>query len=303
MNRRATISIIGPGRVGSALAVLAARAGWPLAAVGARDPDKAKALADRISPDTLAGTQGQAAAAGELILLTVCDDAIEDVCNQLVDAGALQTGAIVAHCSGALGSEVLAAATNRCGCRVASCHPLQTFPTPDAAIERMAGTYFFCEGDADALETLDILIEDIGGRAVRIATGQAKTLYHAGAVMACNYLTAMIDAGVALMEQGGVGRQVALDALAPLVRATVENVLTMGPEQALTGPAARGDTETIRRHLDAIRSGAAEANGDELEAFYRAAGMWTANLAARKGNIDATTVHAMVELLKQLPNS
>lgn len=293
MTDRPRISIVGPGRVGTALGVLAARAGWTVAAVGGRDPAKTRAAAAAIGTNVRAGDPIDAAAAGELVLLTVRDDAIEAVCRQLVAARALRDEPIVAHCCGALGSEVLSAARDECGCSIASCHPLQTFPTVEAAIERLAGAYFFCEGDERALTVLEALVDDLGSKCVRISSGDRKTLHHAGAVMACNYLAALVDAGMALMESAGVEREVSLAALGPLVRATVENVLAMGPEQALTGPLARGDVETVERHLRAMGG----LGDSEIEAFYRAAGRWTLELARRKGNIDRSAAQALSELL------
>ena len=238
----------------------------------------------------------EAARAGRLVLITVSDDAIRGVCGELAGAGALGEGAVVAHCCGALGSEVLAAAREQCGCRVASMHPLQTFPTASAAVGRLPGAFFFCEGDGEALEVVEAFVGCIGGKAVRItASGEAgKQLYHASAVMACNYLSAMIDSAVELMGRAGVDGKTALTALGPLVRATVDNVLAMGPADALTGPIARGDVQTVQRHLAALD--AAGALG-ELPGLYRAAGRQTVALALRKGTIDPPTAARLLGLL------
>ena len=177
------------------------------------------------------------------------------------------------------------------GALTASCHPLQTFPTVAAAVERMPGTYWFCEGHPEALGALEELIRLIGGNPVRIGAG-AKTTYHAGAVAACNYLAATVDAGLALCENAGLDRATALAALGPLVRATADNVVRLGPAAALTGPIARGDTTTVRRHLEAL------ADLDEdLLGLYRAVGAWTVRLARSKGTIDAATAGALRRLL------
>ena len=294
--RRERLAIIGPGKVGTALGVLAGRAGWPVAAVGGRNLAAAREAAAAIGPEVRAGSAAEAAAAGQLVLLTVSDDAIETVCDQLAAAGALGRGSIVAHCCGALSSEVLSSAREKCICLVASMHPLQTFPTVEAAIERLPGAYFFCEGDGAALGPIEEFIGRIGGKAVRIGPGsQRKALYHAGAVMACNHLAALMDAAVEMMQQAGVRRDVSLAALHPLVRATIENITDMGPEVALTGPVARGDVDTIRRHIRAL---AGEKGPRDLEAFYRAAARWTVELAKRKGAISESVAEALLELLE-----
>jgi predicted short-subunit dehydrogenase-like oxidoreductase (DUF2520 family) len=102
---------------------------------------------------------------------------------------------------------------------------------------------------------------------------------HASAVVASNYLVALIDAATKLAQRAGLSRRRAMEALGPLVRATVDNVLRLGPERALTGPIERGDVGTIRRHLSAI------GPDRRLRRLYAALGAWTAGLAHRKGSI------------------
>jgi len=292
MRKKPSISIIGPGRLGTALARAAAAAGWPVAAIGARDSARASLLADRLGGGVRTGTPAEAAAAGQMVFLTVSDEAIEPLCKELASRGAFAAGAIVAHCCGALDSEALAAARRQCGCRIASMHPLQTFPDADVAVERFKGICFFCDGDEPALETLERLAAALGGRCARIPSGDGrKTLYHAGATMACNHLAALIDAALTLMQQAGIERQTALAALAPLLRATMDNIATLGPEKALTGPVARGDAETVGRHLEGM-SGQAD-----LEAFYRDAARWTLRLARRAGALDDVAARRLEELL------
>jgi predicted short-subunit dehydrogenase-like oxidoreductase (DUF2520 family) len=273
------ISIIGPGKVGTALGVLAVRGGLRVVAVGGRDAGKVEAAAKAIGPGVKACGIEEAARAGGLVLLTVPDDAIQAVCKGLAGAGAFRRGAIAAHCSGAMGSEVLVAAKEKCGCHVGSMHPLQTFPTVEAAVAKLPGTYFFCEGDEVAANALEGLASAIGGRPVRI-TPQAKPLYHAAAVMACNYLTALMDAAMELAGEAGIDRATAMAALEPLVRSTVDNVFSLGTQEALTGPIARGDVQTVQRHLMAM-----PANRKALRMIYLTLGAWAAEMARKKGTL------------------
>ena len=290
MDNRPDIAILGPGTVGTAIGVLAARAGWTVAAVGGRDAARARQAAKAIGHGAKACTLHEAAGAAGLVLLTVSDDAIAAVCDELADG--FRRGAVVAHCSGALGSEALASARAR-RCAVGSMHPLQTFPSVEAAVGAMTGAYCFIEGDAAAVAALERLARDIGGRPVPIASS-AKPLYHAAAVVACNYLAALVDAASALCGRAGIDEPTGRAALGPLVRATLENVLAAGPAAALTGPIARGDAATVRRHLEALAGG--ERDLDEL---YRAMGRWTVELALRKGTIDAPKAAALRGLLDE----
>ncbi len=283
------IAIIGPGKVGTAIGVLAARAGLRVAAAAGRK--SADAAAAAIGPDVRACAPPEAAAAGKLVLLTVPDDAIEQLCTELAAAGAFTEGTIVAHCSGALSSEILAPARDRCACGVGSMHPMQTFPSVAAAVAKLPGAYCFCEGDEQAVTVLEQLARSIGAKPIRMDPA-GKVLYHAAAVMACNYVTALLDAAVTVYGQAGIKSESAVAAIAPLVRATVENVAAMGPAEALTGPIARGDQAVVRGHLEAL--GRCD---DELLALYKALGRRTVGLALRKGTIDDAKADALRKLL------
>ncbi len=274
------IVIIGPGVVGRTLAILASRAGWRVAGIGARDEDQARAAAEAVGPDVRAGKMEEMAPLGRLVLLTVSDDAIEPVCRSLAEAGCFSAGAVVAHCCGAIASDVLSPARRLCGAAVGSMHPLQTFPSVEAGLEKLPGAYCFCEGDERAVEALEDLARAVGGKPVRMSAA-GKLLYHASAVMACNYFTALMDAALATAGHAGISGDDALAALEPLVRATMENVFANGPEKALTGPIARGDDRLVSRQFADVLS--ADKNLGEL---YRTLGLWTVDVALRKGTID-----------------
>ena len=293
MNDRLSIAIIGPGKVGAAIGVAASRAGYPVVGVAGRDEAKAKRVAARIGPGVAVGSAKEIAARGQLVLLTVPDDVIEGLCRQLAEAGAFAAGSVVAHCSGALSSEVLSPARDLCGSAVGSMHPLQTFPEAETAAERIPGTHFFCEGDDRAMEALTALAEAIGGTPVRIDS-QSKLLYHAAAVMACNCLTALLDASFQTARQAGIDPGLAREALTPLIRATLENVLATGPAAALTGPVARGDAELVGK-----QAGEVSAADDRLGEIYRALGVWTVDLALRKGSIDAAQAKVLLATLRE----
>ena len=103
-------------------------------------------------------------------------------------------------------------------------------------------------------------------------------MYHAAAVMASNCAVGLIDAAAALMEDAGVDRADVRRALRPLVDASLENAFTMEPNQALTGPIARGDAVTVRRHLGSLRN-----SPTPLVGLYRAFGEYLLDLAQSRG--------------------
>jgi predicted short-subunit dehydrogenase-like oxidoreductase (DUF2520 family) len=289
MNDFPALVIIGPGKVGTALGALAFQRGSPVAALGGRDRARLEAAAPQMGEPRI-GLPKEVAGLGQIVLLTVSDDAIERVCQEIASAGAFAAGSIVAHCSGALDSAVLRSARERCGCTIASIHPLQTFPTVQAAVERLPGTAWFGEGEEEALGAVERLAFLFGAASVhRLAPG-GKAAYHAAAVLASNGLVALLDAALAASRQAGLSRDTAALSLRPLIHATLANVEALGTEAALTGPIARGDLGAVQRHLEAL------ADDPDLRDVYCALGRWTVSLALRKGSLDAS-VGAQIRVL------
>jgi predicted short-subunit dehydrogenase-like oxidoreductase (DUF2520 family) len=285
----ASLAILGPGRLGSALAHAAHNARLTIA-IGARDPDAAADLVHALGQaDVL--PLADAARTADLVLLTVSDDAIEPVCDALASEGAFRPGMIVAHCSGVHDTSLLASAKHA-GCHVASCHPLQTFPVTDAAEAlRLVGAYCFCEGNPQATDLLSDFARVVGAIPV-VFPSKGKALYHAAAVMASNYVTTLADAAIDAATQAGIDPATAQAALGVLLTTAAENAHALGPADAITGPIARGDVGTIKKHLAAL------ADCDEnLRLLYRTAGARTVDLAVRKGTL---TPDVAAELKKTL---
>jgi predicted short-subunit dehydrogenase-like oxidoreductase (DUF2520 family) len=122
-------------------------------------------------------------------------------------------------------------------------HPLVALPDPELGAERLRGAWFALAGDPLVRAVVDAL----GGRWFAVADDD-RAAYHAAACIASNHLVALLGQA----ERVGVAAGVPREALLDLVRATVENLAALGPARALTGPAARGDVETIARHLAAL---------------------------------------------------
>jgi len=170
-------------------------------------------------------------------------------------------------------------------------HPLQTFA---AGAERaLAGTYFFFEGTPGFEGAAEALVRELGGRPVRIARAD-KALYHAAAVVACNYGVTLVAEAVAILEKAGVARETGLAALLPLLHGTLGNLATAGLPDALTGPISRGDAETVERNLAALRS---RAPG--LDELYRLLGRHTVPFARANGTLSAEAERRISALLEK----
>lgn len=285
------IAVIGPGKVGISIAMLAKSAGLTLAAIGGRNPERVNLASNLLGGGVSQGSIFEAARKAEVVLIAVSDDSIESVCIELVANEVLKKGTIVTHFSGALTSDVLKSA-REAGCFVASAHPLRSFA--QAGVDAAAcGEYWFLEGDKEATSVMESIIGSIGGNVAHI-TKEAKPLYHAASVVACNYLVCLLDVSYQLMKETGVSADVAREALMPLVLGTIENVSKIGTEKALTGPISRGDKDTVSLHLKHISKLEEESFGE----VYRTMGSATVNLALRKGSISPDKAAEMLALLK-----
>jgi predicted short-subunit dehydrogenase-like oxidoreductase (DUF2520 family) len=172
----------------------------------------------------------------ELVLLCVPDSSIAEV------AASVSPGPWVAHVSGATPLAALAPHSRRF-----SVHPLQTF-TRERGAEQLDGAWAAVTAETEAARSAGRwLAETLGLRPFDLADS-ARTLYHAGAVFASNYVVTLQRAASLLFESAGAPPE----ALEPLMRRTIEN----GFE--LTGPIARGDWDTVAAHRAAIQEHRAE---------------------------------------------
>ena len=224
------LRVIGAGRAGRALALALAQAGWRVGPVLGRDDDVT------------------GAAAGVDLLVIATPDAT--IASVAAGVDAVDT-AVVAHLAGSLGLDVLAPHPHR-----AAVHPLVALPSPELGAERLtAGAWFAVAGsDATARAMADRVVDDLGGRAFTVADDD-RAAYHAAAVIASNHVVALLGQAERVAASVGVPFEAYLD----LVRATLDNVVDLGPAAALTGPAARGDDATIARHLAALDPSEREA--------------------------------------------
>jgi predicted short-subunit dehydrogenase-like oxidoreductase (DUF2520 family) len=190
----------------------------------------------------------------DLVLLCVPDRAIAEV------APDIPTGPWVAHTSGATPLSALAPHERRFGL-----HPLQSF-TRARGPEQLDGAFAAITAESDeAREVGSWLARQLGLEPFPLDDSE-RALYHAGAVVAASYLVTLHQAAADLVEAAGAPPK----ALVPLMKRVIEN------DFELTGPAVRGDWETVEAHLEAIRE-----RRPELEPLYRVLADATAELAVR----------------------
>lgn len=269
-----TLNLVGAGHVGRVLGRLFAASGaFTVQDVLTRSAASAQEAVAFIGAGQ-ACSDLHAMRPARVWLLAVGDDMIAPSCTALAAAQPL-AGAVVFHCSGAKASTELQAA-REAGALAASVHPVRSFADPQSVAAEFAGTFCGIEGEAAALALLEPAFEALGARLVRIDPA-AKTVYHAAAVFASNYLVTVLDAALRAYQAAGVPESVARELARPLALETVANVFRIGPEAALSGPVARGDLATVARQQQAVSHWDA-ATGRLYEALVAP----TAELARRK---------------------
>ncbi len=185
-------------------------------------------------------------------LLSVTDAQVGVAAQALAEAqGAKLAGAIVFHNSGFLSTAVLQP-LQALGCHVASAHPVLNFASPETGVRQFAGTPCGLEGDAQALAWLHTALTAIGGRCFEIASAD-KPLYHAAAVFSSNFTVVLQGIAQDAWHSAGVPPELMRPLTEALLKSTVDNVLAMGPAQALTGPAARGDTAVVQAQGEVVK--------------------------------------------------
>src|SRR6266849_1348259 len=206
-------------------------------------------------------------------------------------AGAIRAEQVVLHLSGAQGQEALGPlVASRAA--LGSLHPLQTISSPEHAAERLKGAWAAVEGMPRAVQAAEALAQELGLRPFHIPS-KAKPIYHASAVFASNYFVVVEALAQRLLRHAGLSDAEAWQALRPLVEGTLENMSRQEPMAALTGPVARGDQATIRRHLEAL------THDDAV--LYRALGRAALELAQKRGMDPATAARVAVALETDLP--
>ena len=242
-----SVSIIGTGRLGGALALALSRSGFAVENLIFRDSETIAAIADKISnnPELIDSTAAVDLKT-DIIFITTADPKIEAVAREL--SKVLTERPFVFHTSGSLSSEILYS-LREIGCKTGSIHPLVSVSDPFRGAESFAGAYFCIEGDKAAVKTAREIVTKLGGLPFTIDT-KFKPLYHASAVTASGHLVALFDTALEMLVACGVSD--AAKVLLPLVRTTVANLETQTTAAALTGTFARADVLAFRRHIESM---------------------------------------------------
>jgi predicted short-subunit dehydrogenase-like oxidoreductase (DUF2520 family) len=279
------VTIVGPGRVGGALALALSANGYTIDSIIYRSRKSAAALERKLKSKPELSTLDEIdAIRSPILFITTGDSEISRVTRKL--AKRVSAGTVVFHTSGSLASDVLAP-FRQVGASVASFHPLASISSADLGIERFQGASFCLEGDEKAVRIGRRMVRLFGGRSFRIEPS-AKVLYHTAAVTAAGHVTALFDVAVSLMERAGLTEKQAQNVLQPLLAGTAANLAVQDTASALTGTIARGDPDALSRHIEALRS---SATARETAIFLELA-LRSLDLAEKRG-VDAANIRKM----------
>lgn len=245
-----SISIIGYGKVGKALYQALSEVGIEVVSVFSSKEFKTK--------NFVQGLPNSDSTIGELLILSVPDDALEVVVDNLVNTISNWKGKNVIHCSGMKSSEVLQPLA-QLGAQTASFHPMKSVTNSTDDFKKV---WFDIEGDKTLSNKLEELCKLMQSNSLMVSIKQ-KSVLHISAVMASNYLVSLMRFAQEIAKKEDIAEDNSLPLLLPLMESVIQNMNENGVENSLTGPIARGDISTIQSHLDILRS----SNNEQLDIY------------------------------------
>jgi predicted short-subunit dehydrogenase-like oxidoreductase (DUF2520 family) len=250
MAAKPTISIVGPGRLGSALAVELARAGYRIREIVSRGAPssqrRGRALAGAIRARTT--TTKNAHLDADIVWLCVPDGEIAATARELAPR-AQWNGKTVFHSSGALTSDELSVLRRR-GAVVAAVHPFMTFVR--GSMPSLANVPFGVEGMEAAVRVARRVVRELGGNVFSVAKSK-KSAYHAWGAFTSPLILALLVTAEEVARTAGFPKAVARKRMFPIVAQTLANYARLGPAGAFSGPIVRGDAAIVRKHLRVLQ--------------------------------------------------
>ena len=292
------IGVIGGGKVGRCLASYLKES---LVGITANSPEHSRQLAENFATEPC--TNEELVERAEVLLLTVPDRLIGMVAASLVSASVSEhatgsapaaqvpqlplAGKVFLHCSGPMGLGVRAR-LQREGAHVGSLDPLQSFA---GGATELAGVYMAMDGDEAACAAAQQIATTVGGHPFQVPAAD-RAAYHAAAFICSNYAVAVYALAQGLISRLLGNEEAAWQALLPLFKGTAANLQsTTSPRTVLTGPIARGDVNTVEKHLAVLPP--------DLVDVYCSLGLATTKLALANGTIDKVAADKLQQLLQR----
>jgi predicted short-subunit dehydrogenase-like oxidoreductase (DUF2520 family) len=276
------VFIIGPGHVGRGLSRAFRASGVKLVGLHGKRPSGIATSSGPLPADI---------SSANVIIVAVRDPQLDDAIQELIDAAAgrrLGSGTVILHTS-AIAEPAGLATLRDAGFSGGTFHPLVPFADPEVSAELLRRGWIGVDGDNAARNISRRLAGQLGARTLEIPAGK-KPAYHAAAVISSNFPVVLASVATHLLRDIGIAEASAHQAVESLMSGALSNMRQTLPDDALTGPVVRGDTETVGKHLRALTT-----HGDALS-VYRAVSAAAVHIAQRRGT-DAKKLAALTGML------
>lgn len=239
---------IGAGKVGCSLGRYFVLNGLSVSGFFDVDEESARTAAEFVGTDYVTELE-ELVRNSDALFLTVPDGLISTVWNQIKDMPL--EGRFICHCSGALSAEDAFPGIKDRGAFGYSVHPLFAVSDKFHSYEELPHAFFTIEGDEEHLNDITALFQSFGNP-VRNIKAKDKVKYHCAAAICSNQVIALIQESLDLLSECGFDEESALSALAPIITGNVAHIVKDGTAGSLTGPVERGDTDTVKKHLNCL---------------------------------------------------
>ena len=290
MSHKPLCQLIGAGRAGRAIAGAMYRAGYRFTWICSRQSANAKRLAYAVDCINYGTDFNNFKGYAGFLIIAVSDDQIARVAAEAVSAGIIGGESVAAHLSGALGSDVLEP-VRQAGASVMAFHPAQSFTYESDPNNVFRGICFDMEGDDRACALGENIAHDLGAKPVRLTADQ-RLISHLSMTVASNYTVTLFRMVEDIMKSAGISSETTIKLLMPLFSQTAVNIIESGTLKALTGPAARGDSEIIRKHIAVL-----DTINIEYSSLYKLMAKIAVRMSVERGDIPRSKAE---EILREL---
>lgn len=241
------LGFIGAGKVGTGLAIALSSKNYPVVGVYDTIRQSAENFAASVKGCKIMSTPQEVADNAEFVFITTPDAYIEQVCSSVK----WQPKQYVVHCSGANTVQLLQSA-KKAGAYVGVFHPGLTFADTKQAAKNIPGSTFDIEsGDEILLNKFKEMAASLDSNWI-VVKAEEKPVYHVAVEFTSLFVMLLFRMSADMMQAMGITEEEAVKAALPMIRGTANNIENNWTSQPLTGPADRGDVDTIRKHIDGL---------------------------------------------------
>ena len=281
------IGIIGAGALGGSLAIALNSLGYQVPVIFSRSINSANYLSSKLNSSKSAISYQEVSDKCDVIFITTPDKNIKEISDLIL----WKSDQIILHCSGVSDLDVLNNPKKK-GASVGSMHPLYPFSDMNLGSKNLKNVTFGIDGDDKAILYIKKILTDLESIPIEI-NSDFRALYHLSGVMAGNLLLGLGSAISDIWEKIGLDRSIGSKSLIPMMINSCENILKLGIPNSMAGPYVRGDVQTIKMHLEALKK-----NHSELLPLYIELAKTSIKYSNEKVGLEQTQAEEVLKLLE-----